>query len=122
MRVLTTSLFFVALTASAFGQQKQVPVYFIAEYDVLLDAASLKKFAEAATPIAKAYGGQVVARRTKIVPGLGEAPRGVTIIMFENVEKAQAYFESAEYKAIIPLRDAAAKYRSYIVEAGDLLQ
>jgi uncharacterized protein (DUF1330 family) len=119
MRILTTGLCFVALSTGAFAQQR--PAYLIAEYEVI-DAASMKKFGEASNPIVKAHGGQFVARRTNVTPVIGEAPKSVTVIMFENAEKAKDYFQSAEYKAILPLRDAGAKFRSYIVESGDMAQ
>jgi uncharacterized protein (DUF1330 family) len=119
MRILTTSLCFVAISTGSFAQQR--PAYLIAEYEVL-DAASMKKFGEASNPIVKAHGGQFVARRSSITPVIGDAPKSVTVIMFESVEKAKGYFQSAEYKAILPLRDAGAKFRSYIVESGDMSQ
>ena len=59
MRILTTSLCFVALSTGAFAQQR--PAYLIAEYEVI-DAASMKKFGEASNPIVKAHGGHFVAR------------------------------------------------------------
>jgi uncharacterized protein (DUF1330 family) len=70
----------------------------------------------------KAHGGQFVARRTNVTSVIGEAPKSVTVIMFESAEKAKDYFQSSEYKAILPLRDAGAKFRSYIVESGDMAQ
>jgi hypothetical protein len=47
MRILTTSLCFVALSTGAFAQQR--PAYLIAKYGVI-DAASMKKFGEAIEP------------------------------------------------------------------------
>ena len=75
MRILTTSLCFVALSTGAFAQQR--PAYLIAEYEVI-DAASMKKFGEASNPIVKAHGGQFVARRSNITPVIGEAPKSVS--------------------------------------------
>jgi uncharacterized protein (DUF1330 family) len=69
----------------------------------VIDAASMKKFGEASNPIVKAHGGQFVARRSNITSVIGDAPKSVTVIMFESVEKAKDYFQSAEYKAILPL-------------------
>jgi uncharacterized protein (DUF1330 family) len=109
----------MAIATTSFAQQR--PAYLIAEYEVI-DAASMKKFGEASNPIVKAHGGQFVARRSMITPVIGDAPKSVTVIMFGSVEKAKDYFQSAEYKAILPLRDADAKFRSYIVESGDLSQ
>jgi len=75
------------------------------EYEVI-GAASVKKFGEAS--IVKAHGGQFVARRTNVTPVIGESPESVTVIMFESAE--------------IPLRDTGSKFRSYIVEPGDMAQ
>jgi len=65
-------------------------------------------------PIVKAHGGQLVARRTNVTPVIGESPGSVTVIMFESAEKAKDYFQSSEYKAILPLRGAGSKFRSYV--------
>jgi len=89
------------------------------EYEVI-GAASVKKFGEAS--IVKAHGGQFVARRTNVTPVIGESPESVTVIMFESAEKAKDHFQSSEYKAILPLRDTGSKFRSYIVEPGDMAQ
>ena len=118
---LALALFALALTSSAFAQSKSAPAYLIAEYEVL-DADSMKKFGEASNPIVKAHGGQFVARRTTVTPVIGEAPKSVTVIMFESADKAKEYSQSAEYKAILPLRDTGAKFRSYVVESGDMAQ
>ena len=121
MRMLTIGLSVFVLTSSAFAQPKPVPAYIIAEFDIL-DAASMKKFGEASNGVVKAHGGQFLSRKSKIISVNGEPPKNVTIVMFENLAKAQAYYQSSEYKAIIPLRDAGAKFRAYIVEGGDLAQ
>lgn len=119
MKMLTVGLCVLALTSSAFAQTKPAPAYLIAEYEVT-DAASFKKFGEASNPIVKAHGGQFVSRGNKVVPFAGEPPKSATVVMFESMAKAQAYSQSAEYKAIIPLRDKGAKFRSYLIEGGDL--
>ena len=119
--LLTVGVCVLALTSGALAQPKTTPAYLIAEFDVL-DAASLKKFGEASNAVVKAHGGQFLSRRSKITSVIGEPPKNVTVIMFESLAKAQAYYQSAEYKAIVPLRDAGAKYRTYIVEGGDLAQ
>ena len=121
MRMLTVGLCVLALTSGALAQPKTTPAYLIAEFDVL-DAASLKKFGEASNAVVKAHGGQFLSRRSKITSVIGEPPKNVTVIMFESLAKAQAYYQSAEYKAIGPMRDAGAKFRTYIIEAGDLAQ
>ena len=118
MRVLTISLCSLVLTGSAFAQQKPAPAYLISEFEVR-DDASYKKFREEVSPIIKAHGGQLVARAGNVMPLIGEAPKNVTVVMFESLEKARAYSQSSEYKALAPLRDAAGKFRVYVVEGTD---
>ena len=121
MRMLTVGLCVLALTSNAFAQPKPGPVYLIAEFEVI-DAESYKKFGEASNPIVKAHDGHFVSRRNKITPLVGDPPKSVTVVMFDSMAQAQAYSQSAEYKAIIPLRDKGAKYRSYLIQGGDLAQ
>jgi hypothetical protein len=64
----------MAIATSSFAQQR--PAYLIAEYEVL-DAARMKKFGDASNPIVAAHGGQFVARRSKISPVIGEAPKAL---------------------------------------------
>jgi uncharacterized protein (DUF1330 family) len=122
MNYALIGLSLVALTiGSVQAQSKFNPGYLVAELEII-DAASMQKFGEAASPIVKAYGGEFLARNGKVVAGFGTAPKSVTIIKFESLEKAEAYYNSSEYKALVPLRDKAAKYRGYLVEGLDHVQ
>ena len=49
----------------------------------------------------------------------GEPPKRIVIIEWPTLEKAQAYFESAEYKQLVANRDKSAKFRAFVVEAID---
>jgi uncharacterized protein DUF1330 len=40
------------------------------------------------------------------------------IAIYDSIEKVQALRDSPEYQALVPLRDKAADYRSYIVEGA----
>jgi uncharacterized protein (DUF1330 family) len=107
--------------ATALAQPNPLPVYLVAEFEVI-DSAGFQKFGEATTPLVKAHGGEFLSRRNKITPVVGDPPKNVTIISFPSLEKAQAYFESAEYKTLIANRDKSSKFRSYLVQGGDLAQ
>ena len=48
----------------------------------------------------------------------GEPPKRVNILVFESMDKAQAWLSSPEYKAIVPLRDKVLKIRLYAVEGA----
>ena len=122
MRVISVGLCILAISVSSvYAQTKSSPAYLVAELEII-DPSSMKQFVEASNPIVKAHGGEFISRGGKVVPGFGTAPKLVTIIRFENLEKAQAYYDSKEYKAIIPIRDKAVKYRGYLVEGGDHTQ
>jgi uncharacterized protein (DUF1330 family) len=119
MQVVPLSFCILALSVGiVHAQSKPDPAYLIAEIEVT-DPASMKQFIEASNPIVKAHGGEFISRGGKVVTGFGTAPKGATIVRFESLEKAQAYYNSKEYKDIIPLRDKAMKYRGYLLEGGD---
>jgi uncharacterized protein (DUF1330 family) len=63
------------------------------------------------------YGGRYLAAggRTESVEGAPPASR-VSILEFPSVDKAEAWYNSAEYGEIKPVRHAAATTRSFIVE------
>ena len=66
--------------------------------------------------VIKAAGGNLTLG-DKITPVLGDAPKRVGVTEFESAEKAQAWINSSERKALAPERDKAIKFvRQYIVE------
>ena len=46
----------------------------------------------------------------------GEAPDGVVVLQFPTVADAKAWYNSADYQAVLPYRLKAAKHRAFIVE------
>jgi uncharacterized protein (DUF1330 family) len=91
----------------------------VAEYEIT-DAANFQKWGVASNSVGKAHGAEVLSRRNKVAAAAGDPPKNVTIVRFPSMEKAQEYLQSAEYKALIPNRDASAKFRSFVVQGGDL--
>jgi uncharacterized protein (DUF1330 family) len=80
MNYALIGLSLVAFTiGSVQAQSKFNPGYLVAELEII-DAASMQKFGEAASPIVKAYGGEFLARNGRVVAGFGTAPKSVTII------------------------------------------
>jgi len=108
----------VALGAGAVQRlhaQAKPPAYFFAEIDVT-DAESYRTYVERNTSVVNEYGGRFLARGGKTIAMDGEPPKRIVIIAWENEDKAQAWYTSAAYKAITPIRDKAAKFRGFIVE------
>ena len=46
----------------------------------------------------------------------GEAPDGVILLKFSNADEARAWYNSPDYQASLPHRQAAADYRMILVE------
>jgi uncharacterized protein (DUF1330 family) len=96
-------------------QVKTPPGYVIAEVDVR-DPEAFKKYAEKVPPTVAAFDGHYLVRGGKIQVVEGEAPKRITVIAFESVEKAHAWEYSPAYEAIKPMRESSAKSRIFIVE------
>ena len=106
-------------TGAAMAQSTSNPAYLVAEYEIT-DAANFQKWGVASNSVGKAHGAEVLSRRNKVAAAAGDPPKNVTIVRFPSMEKAQEYLQSVEYKALIPNRDASAKFRSFVVQGGDL--
>jgi uncharacterized protein (DUF1330 family) len=104
-----------ALAIEAIHAQSKSPAYFVAEIDVT-DADIYKTYVERNTSIVNAHGGRFLVRGGKTTAMDGEPPKRVVIIAWENDDKAKAWYTSAAYKEIIPIRDKAAKFRGFIAE------
>lgn len=75
-----------------------------------------KQYLDKNRPLTGQYGGRFIARGGKIATFAGEPPKRAIIAVFESIEKAEAFRDSAAYKELIPMRDQASKYRAYITE------
>lgn len=102
--------------AAIYAQQtKMAPGYVIAEVEVT-DPATFQKYAEQVPGTLAPFGGHFLMRGGKITPLEGEAPKCLTVIAFESVEKANDWEDSPAYSAIRPIRQSSAKSRIFIVE------
>jgi uncharacterized protein (DUF1330 family) len=67
--------------------------------------------------VIKSAGGTFLARGGKIVALDGaEAPKRVTIVVYDSLEKAQASRNSPAWTALSAIRNKAIKAKSYITE------
>jgi len=103
------------VAVQALHAQAKPPAYFFAEIDVT-DMEAYRTYVERNTPIVNDYGGRFLARGGKTTAMDGDPPKRIVIIAWENEDKARAWYTSAAYKEIIPIRDKAAKFRGFIVE------
>jgi uncharacterized protein (DUF1330 family) len=89
--------------------------YVITEVEII-DQEAFKEFAPKVAEANKTAGGQYLARGGTIVAIDGQAPKRVTVQVYDNLEKAQNSRNTEAWKAISDLQKKATKTRSYAVE------
>jgi uncharacterized protein (DUF1330 family) len=89
--------------------------YVVTEVTVI-DQAAQEAYLPKVTEAYKSNGGAFLARGGKIVAFEGEAPKRVTVAVYDSLQKAQESRASEAWKALKPMRDKAIKARSYAVE------
>src|SRR5262245_24992994 len=98
--------------------QGKPKAYIVTETEVL-DAAALTAYVPQAQAAARAAGGRpgIVPAGGKVVGLIGEPPKRFGVSEWESLEKAQAYYNSPERKALDAQRNKAQKVtRQFIVE------
>ena len=104
-----------AAIVSAVHASAKLPTFTIAEIEVT-DPQAFQTFAKMNIEQISAAGGRFLAQRGRIVAQSGEAPKSVTLIAWDSLDQATAYFNSLPFKELQPLRDKAAKVRNFHVE------
>jgi uncharacterized protein (DUF1330 family) len=102
------------------GQQAKIPtVYVISEADAITDLTALKEYGakvnETLAPFSGHYHFVVRGGKTESLDG-DVPPKGIVVIAFDSDEQAHAWYNSAAYQAIKPIRQAATKGRMFIIE------
>jgi uncharacterized protein (DUF1330 family) len=95
--------------------QSTPKAYVVTEVEVINQEAQnayLPKVGE----VIKSTGGTFLARGGKVVALKGEAPKRVTIVVYDSLEKAQASRNSPAWMALVPERNKAIKARSFATE------
>lgn len=95
--------------------QTKPPVYLVWEAEVT-DPAVYKTYVDRHTAIVEASGGRFLSRGANVTALDGAAPKRSGIIVFDSMEKALAYRNKADFKAIQLIRDKSSKYRAYLTE------
>ena len=78
-------------------------------------------FAQTRT-IAATYGARAVARgnQAKTLNGNEDGHQMVVVVEFPSMEQLEAWYGSAEYKSIVPLREAGSHQHMVAYEAQDV--
>lgn len=94
------------------------PAYFI--FNVIIhDLEALKPYLEKVEASYKAFGGERIVMGGECRTLEGEPPQGLIVILaFSRLEKAQAWYDSPDYQAILPYRLRAATTQTWLVEGS----
>ncbi len=93
-----------------------MPVYFLAEIEIL-DDAKYREYIDRAAEIIQSFGGEYVIRSENIVPVSGNwAPHRMVLIRFNSNTELHMCFGSEKYLQIKHLREQSTKSRAVIIE------
>ena len=82
--------------------------YVVVTIKKILDQKSFDEYAEKVRPILQKHGGYWVAIEPEHATKTGTWPYVRTVIVeFPSIEQAQKWYDSPEYREIIPLRERA---------------
>ena len=106
-----------AVAIEGLHAQAKPPVYYIAEIDVTNLDAYLKEYTPMAQATIKKAGGRVLAAGQKVTAIEGQPPKPrVAVLMWDSMEKMQAWRNLKEFKENRKIGDKYAKFRSFAIE------
>ena len=97
--------------------QARPKAYLVTDTQILDAAAAIATSQKIQTVIRAAGGRTIISNRGQITPVVGDAPARFGVSEWESIEKAQAYINSPERKALEPEREKSTKtVRQFIIE------
>src|SRR4030095_3680340 len=105
-----------AAAMQALHAQAKPPAYVVGEIDVKNPGLFAKEYVPNASKRIRDGGGKYLVGGGKSVSFYGEPPKRIAIMAFDNLEKAEAAFNSATYKDAKAAGDKYATFRIYVVE------
>lgn len=95
--------------------------YLVVTIEAVKDHDAFRQYAERVKPIIERHGGKYLAAEKQAQVRAGEWPFVRTVIVgFPSLEAARGWYDSAEYREIIPLRERAID--ANIVMVRDLVE
>jgi len=91
--------------------------YMIIEVKEIMDKGKYGEYVQKVPQTVLKFGGKYLARsgQVKAVTGIWN-PSQLIIIEFESMDKFNAWQNSPEYQAVVPLREKSAKTNAVVVE------
>ena len=105
-----------AAVVQALHAQAKPPAFVVGEIDVKNAEMLDKEYVPNASKAVRDGGGKYLVVGGKSVSFYGEPPKRIAIMAFDNLEKAEAAFNSAAYKEAKAAGDKYATFRIYVVE------
>lgn len=111
----------IGLALSTVLHAQEIPpgtprAFYISEF-VVTDREGMKPYSAQVESTFLPFGGRYIVRGGEIRGLEGDGPKGgMVIIEFQSKEKAQAWYDSAAYRLLMPIRHQSATSRTYIVE------
>ena len=100
----------------ALHAQARPPAFVVGEIDVKNAEMLDKEYVPNASKAIRDGGGKYLVGGGKSVSFYGEPPRRIAIMAFDNMQKAEAAFNSGAYKQVKAVGDKYATFRIYAVE------
>jgi uncharacterized protein (DUF1330 family) len=92
--------------------------YVIGEIEIT-DPAAYEEYRKQVPATVTKYGGRFAVRGGKVEPLEGGwTPKRIVVLEFPSMEKAQAWYRSAEYAPLIKLRQRASRGKLILVEGA----
>jgi uncharacterized protein (DUF1330 family) len=93
-----------------------MPAYVIVEIDVT-DPAAYEEYKSACPATIEQFGGRYLARGGRAENLEGDwQPKRVVVLEFPSLDRAKAWWSSAEYRPVKAIRDRTARSRMIVVE------
>ena len=105
-----------AILAQTQSQSKR-PAFYISEFEVN-DPEGIKPYSQQVEATFAPFTGRYVVRGGQSASLEGDQPKRIVVIDFDSMTQAQAWYDSAAYRAIRPIRLQSAKSRVYVVEGA----
>src|SRR5882672_4130043 len=105
-----------AAAVQALHAQAKPPAFVVGEIDVKNAELLDKEYVPDASKAVRDAGAKYLVLGGKSVSFYGEPPKRILIMAFDNLEKAEAAFNSAAYKQAKAAGDKYATFRIYAVE------
>jgi uncharacterized protein (DUF1330 family) len=104
-----------AVAIQGLHAQSTSKAYVVTEIEVINQEAQ-NEYLPKVGEVIKSTGGTYLARGGKIVALEGEAPKRVTIVAYDSLEKAQASRNSPAWTALGEMRKKSIKAKSFVTE------